>query len=106
MIRLYPALAGILAAAAVILAAAAALKSSFKELLTRIVPFAVIFLGPAAWLMIVQHHSAQHTPFTFRMLSVSAAALCCASVIAIRLLREKKSEFMENKSCKWDNSML
>ena len=60
-----------------------------KTLAVRIVPFLIIALIPFAWIVVVQHHSALHARFTFRILGVSAMALGCVCVQAIQILKHK-----------------
>lgn len=62
-------------------------KLPFKTLVARIVPFLVIGVIPFAWIVVVQHHSALHARFTFRILGVTAMALGCVCVQVIKLLK-------------------
>ena len=52
-------------------------KAGFKYVLGQLVPFAIIFCIPFAWIILVQHHSALHARFTFRILSVAVLAISC-----------------------------
>lgn len=52
-------------------------KLSVKHLLEIVFPFLIIAAIPFAWIVVVQHHSALHARFTFRILGVAAMALCC-----------------------------
>ncbi len=86
----YPIAAGLLAAVALVLLILAFVRIKPLKLLNALLPFAVVFFGPLAWLLVVQHHSALHTSFTFRMLSVSAVAVSCIGIKLAELLLEEK----------------
>lgn len=60
-----------------------------RTILEIIVPFVLIGIIPFAWIVVVQHHSALHARFTFRILGVAAMALCC---IAIQCIKCKNSK--------------
>ncbi len=75
----------LLAFAAVLLAA---FRTSAKETILRMAPFAVIFCIPFIWIIVVQHHSALHARFTFRILGVAALALCCIVTAGLQTLKK------------------
>ena len=52
-------------------------KLPIKLLLETIIPFLMIAAIPFAWIVVVQHHSALHARFTFRILGVASMALAC-----------------------------
>lgn len=52
-------------------------RLSVKQILAKTVPYLVIGMIPFIWIIVVQHHSALHARFTFRIISVAALALCC-----------------------------
>jgi hypothetical protein len=62
------------------------------QIFARLITFAVIFAIPFMWIIVVQHHSALHARFTFRILSVSVTAI---SALTISLL--KKIKFSADK---------
>ncbi len=68
-----------LGAAVVFLAAAllAALKKglALRRVLTELCVYFLIFCIPFLWIVVVQHHSALHARFTFRILAVAALAV-------------------------------
>lgn len=74
-------LLGIAALAAVV---AAIIKKGVKPALSGMLLFAAIFCIPFVWIIVVQHHSALHARFTFRIIGIAAMALCCISVRALR----------------------
>ncbi len=43
-------------------------------------PFVIIGMIPFVWIVVVQHHSALHARFTFRILGVAAMALSCLCI--------------------------
>lgn len=74
-------LLGIAALAAVL---AAVIKKRVKPALSGVLLFAAIFCIPFVWIIVVQHHSALHARFTFRIIGIAAMALYCISVRALR----------------------
>lgn len=65
-------------------------KTTIKIVLTRLLPYIIICCIPFLWIIVVQHHSALHARFTFRIISIAAMAGCCM-IIAIKDLFSKKS---------------
>lgn len=90
-------IAAALAIVSVILAAWAIKKSGIKNLILQMLPFAIIFCMPFAWIVVVQHHSALHARFTFRIISVAVVAICSLAVVAIQAARKntKNPEIVE-----------
>lgn len=86
----YPVLAVLLAAAVLIAAIVCVRRLSAKEVLLRILPYAIIFCIPFVWIIVVQHHSALHARFTFRIISVAVLALCC--MVPALLQKSSKEE--------------
>lgn len=66
-------------------------KLPLKLLLETILPFVVISAIPFAWIVVVQHHSALHARFTFRILGVAAMALCCIGVQVVSTCIHKRT---------------
>lgn len=52
-------------------------KLSLGQILAETVPYFIICGIPFAWIIVVQHHSALHARFTFRIISVAVLAVCC-----------------------------
>lgn len=81
-------------AAALVLAAALSVAWAlirgvpFRAVCERVFPFLIAGLIPFAWIVVVQHHSALHARFTFRILGVAAMALGCICVQMFRLSRK------------------
>lgn len=70
---------------AVLVAMAIALsRGCTKEVKTKLIPLLVIFCIPFAWIVVVQHHSALHARFTFRIIGVAVAAVCSVGSIVSR----------------------
>ena len=66
----------------------AACKTSVKSVLFRVVPFIIIFCIPFAWIVVVQHHSALHARFTFRIIGVAVLAMCCIVISGLQMLKK------------------
>lgn len=89
---IYAVLAAALVIAAVLAVAWAFRKKlSPKTILESVFPFVIVGAIPFAWIVVVQHHSALHARFTFRILGVAAMALGCVCVRAVHLSHTKKS---------------
>lgn len=86
--ELYTVVAVILALLALAAVILAVFKTSAKPVLLRVVPFAIIFCIPFAWIIVVQHHSALHARFTFRIIGVAALALCCIVIAGLQMLKK------------------
>lgn len=84
----YSVLAVLLAAAVLIAAFVLSRRLSVKEVALSLLPYGIIFLIPFVWIIVVQHHSALHARFTFRIISVAALSLCC---MGISLLQKSKT---------------
>lgn len=87
----------VLAIVSVILVALAIKKSGIKNVILQILPFAITFCMPFAWIVVVQHHSALHARFTFRIISVAVVAICSLAVVSIQAARKstKNPEIIE-----------
>ncbi len=85
----YGVAAGVLAVAVAAVMLAAVACGCMKGTLLKLVPFAIIFCIPFAWIIVVQHHSALHARFTFRIIGVAVAALYCIGIAAWREIRSK-----------------
>lgn len=82
--------AGILAVAAVGLLLMVVIKRQWKEQYAQLLPIVIVAAIPFAWIIAVQHHSALHARFTFRILSVAAAAVITFIVLIVK--QAKKCE--------------
>jgi hypothetical protein len=65
------------------------------QIAAELLTFAIIFMVPFVWIIVVQHHSALHARFTFRILSVSVAAVCS---LGISLFKEVKNNIRIQKN--------
>lgn len=64
-----------------------------KTILNYLVLFIGIFCIPFAWIVVVQHHSALHARFTFRIISVAVQALSCIGIgILAEVIRKRRME--------------
>ena len=87
-LELYAVAGMILAVLALGVTIFAAFKTSVKQVLLRVLPFAIIFCIPFAWIVVVQHHSALHARFTFRIIGVAVLALCCIVISGLQMLKK------------------
>ena len=76
--------AGVLAAVAVILLVTVFVKGRWKDEYAQLLPLVIVAAIPFAWIVAVQHHSALHARFTFRILSVAAAAIITFIVLIVK----------------------
>ena len=88
----YPAYMGIavalLAAAAVVLLIMAVVTGKWKQEYMQLIPMVIVAAIPFAWIIAVQHHSALHARFTFRILSVAAAAVITFIVLIVKGIKK------------------
>ena len=56
----------------------------WKNVYAQLLPLVVTAAIPFAWIIAVQHHSALHARFTFRILSVAAAAAITFIVLIVK----------------------
>ena len=91
----YPAYMGgfaiLLMAAAAVLLVAALVKEKGKINYAQLVPMVMIAAIPFAWIIAVQHHSALHARFTFRILSVAAAAGITFMILIVKQAKNSKN---------------
>ncbi|MBE5866582.1 MAG: hypothetical protein E7292_10310 [Lachnospiraceae bacterium] len=66
-------------------------KVPVKTILETIIPFIIIGIIPFAWIIVVQHHSALHARFTFRILGVAAFALACLTIKMQKTIKINKN---------------
>lgn len=76
--------AGILAAVAVVLLVTVFVKGRWKNEYAQLLPLVIVAAIPFAWIIAVQHHSALHARFTFRILSVAVAAIITFIVLIVK----------------------
>lgn len=90
--EIYPIAVALLLTAVIAVVIAGSYKLSAKLVLVKLVPFAIIFCIPFAWIIVVQHHSALHARFTFRILSVAVLSICCMIFSLINEVRKSKKQ--------------
>lgn len=88
----YGILAGVLAVS-VLAALAWALyrRAPLRAVLETVFPFLIAGCIPFVWIIVVQHHSALHARFTFRILGVAAMALACMAAGLIKTSKTCKN---------------
>lgn len=83
----YSIVAVIVAVLSLLAVIAAWRKVSVKPLLPMIVALTIIFCIPFVWIIVVQHHSALHARFTFRIIGIAAMAVATIGTFALQKLR-------------------
>lgn len=94
---LYLILAIVIAALTLAAILAAFCRMPVKQVLSEAASYFAIFCIPFAWIIVVQHHSALHARFTFRIISVAVLAVCC---MGISLLEDVWKLQIQKKSVK------
>lgn len=87
---IYPVMAVLVALISLALIVIACKKCGMKRILTELVPYIIIFCIPFAWIIVVQHHSALHARFTFRIIAVAVLSVGCMGI----------QSWKEQKKCK------
>jgi hypothetical protein len=85
--RAYFLVAALMLALVVIAMIISARYMTAGQIFARFITFAIIFAMPFAWIIAVQHHSALHARFTFRILSVSVAAVCGFTISLLKNIK-------------------
>lgn len=86
---IYPVMAAAVALVSLTLAIAACRKRGAGTVLARLVPYMIVFCIPFVWIIVVQHHSALHARFTFRILAVAVLAVACIGIKALEIMTGK-----------------
>lgn len=84
----YPVAAVLVAAVSLTLVVMAFRKRGTKEILAELVPYLAIFCIPFVWIIAVQHHSALHARFTFRIIAIAVLAVGSMGCHAWKELRK------------------
>lgn len=87
---IYPVMAAVVALTSLTLILIACLKSGVKKVLMKLVPYIIVFCIPFAWIIVVQHHSALHARFTFRIIAVAVLAVGCMGIQAWKEMKKCK----------------
>lgn len=95
---LYRIAAIILVLTALAVVAAACRKAGTAYVMAQLAPFVLVFCIPFVWIILVQHHSALHARFTFRILSVAMLAICCMGAKGIRIYMAAKDSTAGTKT--------
>ena len=77
---IYPVMAVAVILTSLVLIVIACRKSSVKKVLMDLVPYVIVFCIPFAWIIVVQHHSALHARFTFRIIAAAVLAVGCMGI--------------------------
>lgn len=87
---IYPILAAVIALVSLALTVAACRKTGTGTVLAGLVPYMIAFCIPFVWIIAVQHHSALHARFTFRIISVAVLAVVCMGIQAFEMMTREK----------------
>jgi len=82
--------AGVLAAIAIGMLVMIIVTGKWKEIFAQLVPVVLTAAIPFVWIIAVQHHSALHARFTFRILSVAAAAAITFIVLNVKQAKKQQ----------------
>lgn len=86
---IYPVMAAVIALISLILVVTACRKKGAGTVLAGLVPYMIVFCIPFVWIIVVQHHSALHARFTFRILAVAMLAVGCTGIQSLKKILEK-----------------
>lgn len=86
---IYPVMAVIIALVSLVLTVVACRKKGAGTVLAGLVPYVIVFCIPFVWIIVVQHHSALHARFTFRILAVAVLAVSCMGIQSLKEILEK-----------------
>lgn len=81
---IYPVMAVVIALVSLVMVVAACRKRGVGTVLTRLVPYMIVFFIPFVWIIVVQHHSALHARFTFRIIAVAVLAVGCMGIQSLK----------------------
>lgn len=84
---IYPVMAALVALSSLALIVIACKKCGVKRILAELVPYIIIFCIPFAWIIVVQHHSALHARFTFRIIAVAVLSVGCMGIQACKEMK-------------------
>lgn len=85
---IYPVMAAIITAISLLFIITACRKRGTAAVLVSLIPYMLIFCIPFVWIIVVQHHSALHARFTFRILAVAVLAIGCMGIQALKKIKE------------------
>ena len=77
---IYPVMAAVIVLFSLARIVAACRKRGAGTVLTGLIPYMIVFCIPFVWIIVVQHHSALHARFTFRILAVAVMAVACMGI--------------------------
>lgn len=89
----YPVMAAVIALVSLALIVAASRKRGVRPVLVETVPYLIAFCIPFVWIIAVQHHSALHARFTFRILAVAVMAVGCMGIKALEIMIGKIKDY-------------
>lgn len=65
-------------------------KLSLGQMMTELLSYGMVGAIPFVWIIAVQHHSAIHARFTFRIVSVAVMSVCCAAISLMEIEGKQK----------------
>lgn len=90
---IYPVMAAAIALASLALVIVACRRKGISVVLPGMVPYMIAFCIPFVWIIAVQHHSALHARFTFRILAVAVMAVGCMGLKALEIVTGKEKDY-------------
>lgn len=94
---IYPVMAAAIALVSLVLVIIACGKKGTGTVLVRLVPYMIIFCIPFVWIIVVQHHSALHARFTFRIIAVAVMAVSCMGLKGLEIMTVKEKDYLQIK---------
>lgn len=82
---------GLILLTVLVLLWALARRVSVRSIIEVTAPYVLTAVIPFAWIVVVQHHSALHARFTFRILGVAAMAFACICIQIYRTVKFHKN---------------
>jgi len=86
---IYAVMAGVLLVVTVVLVVVSSWKNGVKPMLPKLIVLLLTACIPFAWIAVVQHHSALHARFTFRIIAVAAMAIGTMGICAVQELKNR-----------------
>lgn len=90
---IYPVMAAVIALVSLVLIIMACRKRGAGPVLVGMIPYLTVFCIPFVWIIAVQHHSALHARFTFRILAVAVMAVGCMWLKALEIMTGKIKDY-------------
>ncbi len=90
---IYPVMAAVIVSVSLVSIVMACRKKGIAPVMVKMLPYAAVFCIPFVWIIAVQHHSALHARFTFRIISVAVLAVACMGIKALEMMTGGKKNY-------------